>query len=134
ALVGRTGAGKTSALHLLAGLYAPWAGAVRIAGLDPSRLGEAERRSLLGVVPQVVQLFSGTLHENLTLGDASAPQEAVVEAAAVAGLDAFVRSLPMGYQTVLGHGSGGPWRGRFARSAEVAARAPPPGRPPAPPP
>src|SRR5262249_12049141 len=58
ALVGRTGAGKTSALHLLAGLYAPRAGAVRIAGRDPSLLGEAERRSLLGVVPQIVQLFS----------------------------------------------------------------------------
>src|SRR5262249_26569891 len=101
ALVGRTGAGKTSALHLLAGLYAPWAGAVRIAGRDPARLAEAERRSLLGVVPQVVQLFSGTLRDNLTLGDSSVPQDAVGEAATVAGLDAFVQSLPAGYQTVL---------------------------------
>jgi len=58
ALVGRTGAGKTSALQLLAGLYAPWAGTVRIAGRDPASLDESERRTLLGVVPQVVQLFS----------------------------------------------------------------------------
>ena len=56
ALVGRTGAGKTSALQLLAGLYVPWAGTVRIAGRDPAVLAETERRKLLGVVPQVVQL------------------------------------------------------------------------------
>jgi ATP-binding cassette subfamily B multidrug efflux pump len=103
ALVGRTGAGKTSALQLLAGFYAPWAGVVRIAGRDPALLGEAERRKLLGVVPQVVQLFSGTVLENLTLGDSSVPEEAVLDAAAIAGIDVFIRSLPMGYQTLLGH-------------------------------
>ena len=103
ALVGRTGAGKTTALQLLAGFYAPWAGAVRVAGRDPALLGETERRRLLGVVPQVVQLFSGTVLENLTLGDPSAPEEAVLDAAAIAGIDAFVRSLPLGYQTPLGH-------------------------------
>jgi ATP-binding cassette, subfamily B, multidrug efflux pump len=107
ALVGRTGAGKTSALQLLAGFYAPWAGTARIAGRDPALLGEAERRTLLGVVPQVVQLFSGTIFENLTLGDSSTPEDAVFEAAAIAGIDAFVRSLPMGYQTFLGHSTDG---------------------------
>jgi ATP-binding cassette subfamily B multidrug efflux pump len=107
ALVGRTGAGKTSALQLLAGFYAPWAGTARIVGRDPALLGEAERRTLLGVVPQVVQLFSGTIFENLTLGDSSTPEEAVFEAAAIAGIDAFVRSLPMGYQTFLGHSTDG---------------------------
>ncbi len=79
ALVGRTGAGKTSALHLLAGLYAPWPGTVRIAGRDPAMLEESERRELVGVVPQMVQLFSGTVLENLTLGDASVPEAAVLE-------------------------------------------------------
>jgi ATP-binding cassette subfamily B protein len=107
ALVGRTGAGKTSALQLLAGLYVPWAGTVRIAGRDPALLEESERRKLLGVVPQVVQLFSGTVLENLTLGDASVPEAAVFEAARIAGADAFVRTLPMGYQTLLSSSSGG---------------------------
>lgn len=107
ALVGRTGAGKTSALHLLAGLYAPWSGTVRVAGRDPTRLGEAERRRILGVVPQVVQLFSGTVLENLTFGEASVPEEAVLDAARVAGADAFIRALPRGYQTPLSGGSGG---------------------------
>jgi ATP-binding cassette subfamily B protein len=107
ALVGRTGAGKTSALHLLAGLYAPWAGTVRVAGRDPATLDESERRKLLGVVPQVVQLFSGTVFENLTLADSSVPEAAVLEAARVAGADAFVRALPMGYETLLSSQSGG---------------------------
>lgn len=106
ALVGRTGAGKTSALHLLAGLYAPWTGTVRVAGRDPKTLSESERRRLLGVVPQVVQLFSGTVFENLTFGDGSVPEEAVLEAARIAGADQFIRALPHGYQTLL-RGSGG---------------------------
>jgi ATP-binding cassette subfamily B protein len=108
ALVGRTGAGKTSALHLLAGLYRPWAGTVIVAGRDPARLDEAERSRILGVVPQVVQLFSGTVFDNLTLGDTSVAEEAVVEAAAVAGADSFIRMLPQGYRTTLGGGGGGP--------------------------
>jgi ATP-binding cassette subfamily B protein len=107
ALVGRTGAGKTSALQLLAGLYAPWAGTVRIAGRDPALLAESERRKLLGVVPQMVQLFSGTVFENLTLADASVLETAVVEAARIAGADAFIRALPLGYQTLLSSSSGG---------------------------
>ena len=107
ALVGRTGAGKTSALQLLAGLYAPWAGTVRITGRDPALLTEAERRSVLGVVPQVVLLFSGTILDNLTLGDPSVPEDAVLEAARITGADAFVRALPNGYRTLLGSDGGG---------------------------
>src|SRR5262249_18656053 len=102
ALVGRTGAGKTSALQLLAGLYAPWAGTVRITGRDPALLTEAERRSVLGVVPQVVLLFSGTILDNLTLDDPSVPENAVLEAARITGADAFVRALPNGYRPLLG--------------------------------
>jgi ATP-binding cassette, subfamily B, multidrug efflux pump len=107
ALVGRTGAGKTSALHLLAGLYAPWAGTVRVAGRDPRTLEESERRRVLGVVPQVVQLFSGTVFENLTFGDGSVSEEAVLEAARIAGADAFIRALPQGYRTLLSGGGRG---------------------------
>jgi ATP-binding cassette, subfamily B, multidrug efflux pump len=107
ALVGRTGAGKTSALHLLAGLYRPWAGTVAVGGRDPARLGESERPRMLGVVPQVVQLFSGTVFDNLALGETSVAEEAVYEAAAVAGADSFIRALPHGYLTPLsGTGSG----------------------------
>jgi ATP-binding cassette, subfamily B, multidrug efflux pump len=106
-LVGRTGAGKTSALHLVAGLYSPWSGSIRVAGLDPALLDESERRRVLGVVPQVVQLFSGTVMENVTLSDASVPEIAVYDACRIAGADAFIRALPQGYHTELsGSGSG----------------------------
>jgi len=108
AVVGRTGAGKTSTLHLIAGLYRPWTGRVVVAGRDPAQLVEAERRVVLGVVPQVVQLFSGTVLDNLTLGDASIPEDAVYAAARIAGADSFIRSLSQGYHTLLSGSGGGP--------------------------
>jgi ATP-binding cassette subfamily B multidrug efflux pump len=105
ALVGRTGAGKTSIVHLLAGLYAPWNGSVRVAGRDPRSLVDEERRAVVAVVPQVSQLFSGTVLENLTLRDASVSEAAVIEVARISGADAFIRALPEAYQTYL-RGSG----------------------------
>ncbi len=107
ALVGRTGAGKSSLVHLLGGLYTPWQGELRVAGLDPRRLPESQRRRVVGVVPQAVQLFSGTVLDNLTLGDAGVPLAAVESAAATAGADAFINALPQGYHTPINAGSGG---------------------------
>jgi ATP-binding cassette subfamily B protein len=103
-LVGRTGAGKSSVLHLLGGLYTPWSGTVRVAGADPTVLTDEERRRALGVVLQVVRLFQGTVFDNLTLGDGAVSREAVERAAAVAGADAFIEALPQGYDTPLGSG------------------------------
>ena len=106
ALVGRTGAGKSSIVNLLGGLYSPWQGELRVAGLDPRGLPEDDRRRVIGVVPQAVQLFSGTVLENLTLGDQHVPLETVENAARIAGADAFIRSLPQGYSTLISSGSG----------------------------
>lgn len=103
-LVGRTGAGKSSVLHLLGGLYTPWSGTVRVAGVDPTELPDEERRRTLGVVLQVVQLFRGTVFDNLTLGDGSVSRQAVQRAAAIAGADTFIQALPQGYDTLLGSG------------------------------
>jgi ATP-binding cassette subfamily B protein len=103
-LVGRTGAGKSSVVHLLGGLYTPWSGTVRVAGADPTVLTDAERRRVMGVVLQVVQLFRGTVLDNLTLGDGAVSREAVQLAAAIAGADAFIQALPQGYDTLLGSG------------------------------
>ncbi|MGE5560941.1 MAG: ABC transporter ATP-binding protein, partial [Chloroflexota bacterium] len=61
AIVGRTGAGKTSLLSVLAGVYAPWDGSITIDGIDPRWVRPAERRRLLGVVPQTIHLVSGTI-------------------------------------------------------------------------
>jgi ATP-binding cassette subfamily B protein len=107
AIVGQTGAGKSSLVSLLGGLYAPWDGQVRAAGCDPRQLAEGERRGLIGVVPQMTQLFSGTVLENLTLGDASVSRDAVERAAALTGADDFIRALPRGYDTWLGVGAAG---------------------------
>jgi ATP-binding cassette subfamily B protein len=113
ALVGRTGAGKSSVLHLLGGLYAPWSGTVRVAGRDPRAMDADERRQALGVVPQVVQLFSGTVRENLTLDAAGAGENSELDKAAlqravsIAGADGIVRTLPQGYATPLAGGGRG---------------------------
>jgi ATP-binding cassette, subfamily B, multidrug efflux pump len=103
-LVGRTGAGKSSVLHLLGGLYTPWSGTLRVSGTDPTRLTDDERRCAVGVVTQVVQLFRGTVFDNCTLGDRSVSRQAVQRAAAITGADAFIQALPEGYDTLLGSG------------------------------
>jgi len=103
-LVGRTGAGKSSIVHLLGGLYTPWSGTVRVSGIDPTALTDEERRRTLGVVLQVVQLFRGTVVDNLTLGDGAVSRAAVQRAAALTGADAFIQALPQGYDTPLGSG------------------------------
>jgi ATP-binding cassette subfamily B protein len=107
AVVGRTGAGKSSTLHLLAGLYAPWRGAVRVSGIDPRTLKDSERRRVIGTVPQIVQLFQGTVRDNLTLGDLSVPEEAIRRAARITGAAHFIEALPEGYDTILSSGGRG---------------------------
>jgi ATP-binding cassette subfamily B protein len=103
-LVGRTGAGKSSVLHLLGGLYTPWSGTLWVSGTDPTRLTDDERRRAIGVVLQVVHLFRGTVCENLTLGERSVSRQAVQRAATITGADAFIQALPEGYDTLLGSG------------------------------
>jgi len=107
ALVGRTGAGKSSIVHLLGGLYTPWKGEARLTGLDPRSILENERRHTVGVVPQAVQLFGGSVRDNLTLGDDHVSLDEVENAALTAGADTFIRSLPQGYDTPINSGEGG---------------------------
>ncbi len=107
ALVGRTGAGKSSIVNLLAGLYDPWQGCVRVAGYDPRTLGDDHKNRVIGMVPQSSQLFSGTVLQNLTFSDDKIPLSTVVAAAAISGADAFIRDLPDGYQTLLRSTGGG---------------------------
>lgn len=102
ALVGRTGAGKTSLLHLIAGLYAPWTGSVHTLGMNPRAIPEDDRRRLIGIVPQTVHLFSGSILENLTLRDPDIDPAAVEQAARMVGLHTVITSLPNGYATQLG--------------------------------
>jgi len=109
ALVGRTGAGKTSIVQLIAGLYPTGEGEVTVAGRDPRALSDDERRTVVAVVPQQVQLFSATVRENLTLGDATVTQAAIERAVVLAGAMGLVEAFPQGYDTPLqgaGRGAG----------------------------
>jgi ABC-type multidrug transport system fused ATPase/permease subunit len=109
AIIGRTGAGKSSILSLIAGLYSPWSGHIAVAGTNPAALDDHQRHALLGFVPQTLALFSGTITDNITLGEADLTAEQVHLAARTAGADAFIRTLPNGYDTMLsdsGRGSG----------------------------
>lgn len=102
AIVGRTGAGKTTLMNLIAGLYPPESGDISILGFDPYQVDPGDRRKLLGVVPQNVYLFEGTVKENITLRDDTIPMEAIEKAAKTVGLHEYIASLEKGYDTLLG--------------------------------
>jgi ATP-binding cassette subfamily B multidrug efflux pump len=102
AIVGRTGAGKTTLMSLIAGLYAPEACSISIMGYDPFTIDPADRRKLLGVVPQNVYLFEGTVRENITLRDDTVSQRDVEKATKTVGLDELIAGLENGYDTLMG--------------------------------
>lgn len=101
AVVGRTGSGKSTLLALAAGSYEPDTGRVQLAGRHPRAIDDHERRRVLGVVPQNVQLFSGTLRYNVTMGDDSLSNDAVVRTLTLVGLNSLAEGLPDGLDTEL---------------------------------
>ncbi len=107
AVVGRTGAGKSTLVGIAGGLHAPTTGCVRLVGVDPHTLGEAERRRLVGVVPQTLHLFAGTVRDNLTLFDPAVPDDALWEALSLVGIADLVAGLPSGLDTSLAGRGGG---------------------------
>lgn len=107
ALVGATGAGKTTITNLLNRFYDIADGKIRYDGININKIKKADLRRSLGVVLQDVHLFTGTVMENLRYGDLDASDETCIAAARLANADGFIRMLPQGYQTVLrGDGSG----------------------------
>jgi ABC-type multidrug transport system fused ATPase/permease subunit len=99
ALVGHTGAGKSTIVKLLARFYDPTSGEVLIDGRDLRDVTAESLRSQLGIVPQESFLFSGTVRENIAFGRPGAALDDVVAAAEAVGADAFIRALPDGYET-----------------------------------
>ena len=99
-LVGRTGAGKSSVFKLLLGLYQPEAGTVTIGGVKVGDITDRERRTCIGCVEQHFSRVPGTVLEQITLGDPQITGEMARAAAALAGIDAAIRALPEGYDTV----------------------------------
>jgi ATP-binding cassette subfamily B protein len=106
ALVGPTGAGKTTIVNLLNRFYEPESGRISIDGIDIRRIRKASLRRRLGLVLQDTFLFSGSLMENIRYGRLDATDEEVIEAAKMAGADPFIRQLPQGYQTILSERAG----------------------------
>ena len=102
ALVGRSGAGKTTFANLLLRLHQPNEGRIYIDGYDLRQVSTSSLRSQVGVVPQDVFLFSGTIRENIAFGNPDAPMEQVVGASMLAGAHEFVSELPLGYETKIG--------------------------------
>jgi ATP-binding cassette subfamily B multidrug efflux pump len=101
AIVGPTGAGKTTVVNLLMRFYEIDKGTIRVDGIDTRRLRRDNLRRTFGMVLQDTWLFGGTIRENIAYGRENATEEEIVAAAKAAHVDHFVRTLPHGYDTVI---------------------------------
>ena len=101
AIVGHTGAGKTTLVNLLMRFYDVNAGAIRVDGIDIRDLGRGDLRRMFGMVLQDTWLFSGTIRDNIAYGREGASETEVVQAAKAAQADHFIRTLPDNYGTVI---------------------------------
>jgi ATP-binding cassette, subfamily B, multidrug efflux pump len=101
AIVGQTGAGKTTLVNLIMRFYDLAAGRITIDGVDIARMRRSELRDDFGMVLQDTWLFGGTIRDNIAYGDPTASEERILEAARASYVDRFVRSLPDGYDTVI---------------------------------
>lgn len=107
AFVGATGAGKTTITNLINRFYDIVDGKIRYDGINITKIKKADLRRSLGIVLQDVNLFTGTVMENLKYGNPDASDEDCIAAAKLANADSFIRMLPEGYNTLLkGDGSG----------------------------
>ena len=107
AFVGATGAGKTTITNLINRFYDIDDGKIRYDGINVNKIRKADLRRSLGIVLQEVNLFTGTVMDNIRFGREGATDEECMEAAKLANADGFIRMLPNGYQTVIsGDGSG----------------------------
>ncbi len=127
AIVGTTGAGKSTLASLVPRLYDPTAGAILIDGEDIRNFKVSSLRDQVSLVLQDALLFSGTIRDNIAFGRPDASDEQIVEAARIANCDEFVRRLPRGYETTISEGgttlSGGQ-RQRIAIARAVLRDAP----------
>jgi ATP-binding cassette subfamily B protein len=102
ALVGATGAGKSTFAKLVARFYDPTSGAIRVDGVDLRTARTASLRSQMGIVPQEPFLFSGSIRDNVTFGAPDAGEDEIWRALKAVGADDVVRALPQGLETEIG--------------------------------
>lgn len=105
AIAGRTGSGKTTLLNLIAGLYPVRTGSIKIFGQDPFLLPPAARRTLVGIVPQGITLFNGTIYDNITLNDETISKSQADKALETVGLLSTINQLPDRMYTLIGEGA-----------------------------
>ena len=101
AIVGPTGAGKTTIVNLLMRFYEIKSGAIRVDGVDIRDISRKNLRSVMGMVLQDTWLFEGTIRENIMYGNQTATEEEFLRAAKAARVDRFISLLPDGYDTIL---------------------------------
>jgi ATP-binding cassette subfamily B protein len=101
AIVGPTGAGKTTLVNLIMRFYDVQGGRITVDGVDIREMRRADLRRMFGMVLQDTWLFNGTIRENISYGREGATEEEVIDAARAAYCDHFIRTLPDGYETVL---------------------------------
>lgn len=104
ALIGATGSGKSTLVNLIPRFYEATAGTIRVHGVDISRISPRRLRETIAVVPQKTVLFTGTVLDNLKMGNATATQPEVERAARMAQAHEFIAAFPEGYQTLIGRG------------------------------
>jgi ABC-type multidrug transport system fused ATPase/permease subunit len=102
ALVGESGAGKSTAISLISGYYFPTAGTVRIDGVDTREWDLVELRKRIAIVPQEVALFNDSIRSNIRYGTFEATEAEIEEAAKEAHIHDFILGLPKGYETIVG--------------------------------
>ncbi|WP_342321765.1 ABC transporter ATP-binding protein [Kosakonia sp. BYX6] len=105
ALVGPSGSGKSTLLHLLGGFWSPQQGEISLGGVALAKLGARELHQRMGYVMQDVQLFDGSVLDNVRIGNPQANDEQIIEACRQAWCQEFIERLPQGYHTRLGEGA-----------------------------
>ncbi len=106
AIVGQTGAGKTTLVNLIMRFYDLDSGRITVDGVDITQLTRADLRGDIGMVLQDAWLFGGTIRDNIAYGNPAASEEQILDAARATYVDRFVRSLPDGYDTVIADDAG----------------------------
>ncbi|MES2630753.1 MAG: ABC transporter ATP-binding protein [Patescibacteria group bacterium] len=121
ALVGPSGAGKTTTFELLQRFYDPAAGMITMNGVDIRDINSRDLRNEIAVVSQNAPLFSGTVYDNISYGNRKLNKKAVIEAAKAAQADEFIKKLENGYDTILGESGVGLSGGQKQRIAIARA-------------
>jgi len=104
AILGRTGAGKSTTMSLVSGMYEPKTGTILVNGQNPFTMKPEERRKIIGIVPQNIPIYDGTIKDAITLYDKSITDKQIISATKLVGLYEDIMKLPKGYDTEIGEG------------------------------